>query len=238
MDVQQSRKFRIILACLLASLFLHGFFVSVAIRCMPKQLLEQPATAHIVMIDLAAQAHQKNGDSLPVQALPTAPANKSRQVTQAVTVQAATPFPVSSTSPEKRSDHLQDARHLTPDSPARGKTAITSPLSPSTSEQTAAGHSQPQELTFGSASGPSFIKQALPVYPIMAKRRGREGVVLLRLSISETGHLTQIEILEDPGFGFGEAALEAVRNSSFSPAHHNGKPIAMRATLPIRFTLR
>ncbi len=93
-------------------------------------------------------------------------------------------------------------------------------------------------MAFGSASGPAFRRQAVPVYPALAKRRNKEGVVLLRLSISETGQLTRLEVLEDPGYGFSEAAQEAVRNSSFTPARHNGKPVAVRAVLPIRFALR
>ena len=93
-------------------------------------------------------------------------------------------------------------------------------------------------MTFGSAGGPAFRKQSHPVYPSLARRRGKEGVVVLKLSISETGHLTHVELLEDPGHGFAEAAIEAVRSSSFSPAHYNGKPVAIQATLPIRFTLR
>ncbi len=93
-------------------------------------------------------------------------------------------------------------------------------------------------MAFGSTSGPRFSKQVLPIYPSLAKRRGQEGVVLLRLSISATGHVTRLELLEDPGFGFAEAAQTAIRNSSFTPALHNGKPIAVRAVLPVRFTLR
>jgi protein TonB len=93
-------------------------------------------------------------------------------------------------------------------------------------------------MTFGSAGGPAFRKQAQPVYPSLARRRSKEGVVLLRLSINENGNLTHIELIEDPGHGFAEAAIEAVRSSSFSPAHYNGKPVAIQATLPIRFTLR
>lgn len=93
-------------------------------------------------------------------------------------------------------------------------------------------------MAFGSASGPAFRRQTTPAYPALAKRRNKEGVVLLRLSISETGQMTRLEVLEDPGYGFAEAAQEAIRSSSFTPAHHNGKPVAVRAILPIRFNLR
>ena len=92
-------------------------------------------------------------------------------------------------------------------------------------------------MEFGGVNAPSFKKQSLPVYPSLARRRNKEGVALLRLSINAAGQLTHVEILDDPGFGFAEAAVEAVRNSSFNPARHNGKPVAVRAILPIRFVL-
>lgn len=61
--------------------------------------------------------------------------------------------------------------------------------------------------------------------------------MLLRLSISEDGQLSKAEVIEDPGYGFAEAALEAVQKSSFIPARQNGKAVAVRAILPIRFIL-
>lgn len=93
------------------------------------------------------------------------------------------------------------------------------------------------DTTFGSVNGPSFRTQIQPSYPALAKRRTKQGTVLLRLSISETGQLTSVEVLENPGYGFAEAALEAVYASSFTPGYRHGKPVAMQAILPIRFTL-
>jgi protein TonB len=109
---------------------------------------------------------------------------------------------------------------------------------PTRSEVMATDTAAPKEMSFGSTNGPAFRTQAIPAYPALARRHGKEGVVLLRLNISKTGQLTQIEVLQDPGYGFSDAAHEAVRNSSFMPARHNGKPVAVWATLPIRFTLR
>lgn len=94
------------------------------------------------------------------------------------------------------------------------------------------------EAVFGSTGAPAFSKQVPPVYPALARRRGREGAVLLRLHISKTGQLTRAEVIEDPGHGFAEAALEAVHASQFSPGQLHGKAVAMKAILTIRFTLR
>ncbi len=97
---------------------------------------------------------------------------------------------------------------------------------------------QTLEVAFGTKEGPRFLKRVLPVYPIMARRVGIEGRVLLRLTIDEKGNLTNLEVLEAGGYGFTEAAVEAVRQSSFLPAFKDGKPVASRALLPIRFQMR
>ncbi len=94
------------------------------------------------------------------------------------------------------------------------------------------------DVPFGSAMGPAFLEKEMPVYPALARRLGREGLVVLRLDIDERGVLTRLEVLEDPGFGFSAAAAEAARKSRFSPARVNGRPAACRALLPVRFELR
>jgi protein TonB len=96
----------------------------------------------------------------------------------------------------------------------------------------------PHLTDFGSATGPAFLRRVAPVYPDQARRRGQEGKVLLRLTIDERGNLQKVEVLEGAGFGFEEAAVEAVKSSSFRPASIEGKPVPSIARLPIRFVLR
>lgn len=96
----------------------------------------------------------------------------------------------------------------------------------------------PHLTDFGSATGPAFLRRVSPVYPEQARRRGQEGKVLLRLTIDERGNLQKVEVLEGAGFGFEEAAVEAVKHSSFRPASIEGKPVPSIARLPIRFVLR
>ncbi len=97
---------------------------------------------------------------------------------------------------------------------------------------------EPKDVEFGSAEGPKFNHREMPVYPLLARRLGKEGRVLLRLTIDEKGRLLNLEVLEGAGYGFTESAVEAVRKSTFSPAKKEGKPIPSRALLPIKFTLR
>ncbi len=94
------------------------------------------------------------------------------------------------------------------------------------------------ESEFGSANAPSFLKRVIPEYPRVARRLGREGRVVLMLHINKHGKLLNVEIIEKAGYGFDEAAMDAVKSSSFQPARVNDKPVDCKAILPISFKLQ
>ncbi|MHC1692588.1 MAG: energy transducer TonB [Sphaerochaetaceae bacterium] len=75
-------------------------------------------------------------------------------------------------------------------------------------------------------------------YPAVAKRQGREGLVMLELYISAQGIIEHIEVLEDPGYGMAQAAVDTFKGIVCTPAKKDGTPIAVRMRYPIRFTLR
>lgn len=75
------------------------------------------------------------------------------------------------------------------------------------------------------------------VYPAMALRQGIEGVVYLELYIDRYGTIRKIEVLKDPGHGFAEAALSALKDIVCMPATANGEPVAVRFRYPVRFIL-
>ena len=90
----------------------------------------------------------------------------------------------------------------------------------------------------GSETFPHFLHRVLPLYPQAARRMGREGKVVLRLAIDETGKLQQVEVVESSGFEFTRAAVEAVKKSTYRPALQNGRPVPSRAVLPVQFVLK
>lgn len=94
------------------------------------------------------------------------------------------------------------------------------------------------DVEFGSKNAPRFLHREMPIYPMIARRLGKEGKVLLRLTIDEKGNLLNIEVIEGAGYGFTEAAIEAVKKSTFMPAVVDGKAVISRALLPVRFILR
>ncbi len=74
-------------------------------------------------------------------------------------------------------------------------------------------------------------------YPAMARRQGIEGVVYLLLYIDQFGKIRDIEVLQDPGYGFGDAAVSALADVECIPAEVNGTPVATMFRYPVRFSL-
>ncbi|MEE3410905.1 MAG: energy transducer TonB [Treponema sp.] len=74
-------------------------------------------------------------------------------------------------------------------------------------------------------------------YPPMALRQGIEAVVYLELFIDSKGAIKNIKVLKDPGHGFAEAAMAALKGIICVPANANGKNVAVRYRYPIKFTL-
>jgi protein TonB len=74
-------------------------------------------------------------------------------------------------------------------------------------------------------------------YPAEAKKKNKEGLVLMDLLIDEKGQVRQAVLIEGPGFGLNEAALVAIRDFKFYPAKLDGKSVAVRIRYAYRFVL-
>ncbi len=94
------------------------------------------------------------------------------------------------------------------------------------------------EREIGADGGPFLVKMSQPVYPKFARRIGKEGKVLLSMLIDEAGRLQEVRVVEKAGYGFDEAAMEAVKLSLFKPAVEKGTPVSCRARMLIRFQLK
>ncbi|MFQ5596673.1 MAG: energy transducer TonB [Nitrospiria bacterium] len=81
--------------------------------------------------------------------------------------------------------------------------------------------------------------QVMPVYPMAARREKREGEVLLKVEILESGGIGNLEVLRSSqSADLDAAAIEAVKQWRFDPAMRNGVPVQQITLLPIRFSLR
>jgi|GEM_PF-3668898 len=84
---------------------------------------------------------------------------------------------------------------------------------------------------------PVLTEEVRPVRPWNAQRMNKKGRVVVRVLISETGHVTTAALIQErpTGFGFGEAALAAARRCRFEPALHDGRPVSVWDTVIFDF---
>ena len=73
------------------------------------------------------------------------------------------------------------------------------------------------------------------VYPEIAKRVGIEGKVLVQAIVDENGKVISTSTIKGIGAGCDEVAMDAVRNSKFTPGKQRGKNVKVQVTIPIVF---
>ncbi len=76
------------------------------------------------------------------------------------------------------------------------------------------------------------------LYPELAKRAGIEGRVFVLAFIDETGNVADAKVIRGIGAGCDEAALEAVKQTKFSPGKHKGELVKAQVAIPIQFKLQ
>lgn len=77
-----------------------------------------------------------------------------------------------------------------------------------------------------------------PVYPALARRRGQEGEVMLRLDIDARGDVTGARVLASSGYPLlDRAAQQAGLGWELVPARIDGIAVASYVTIPVQFRL-
>ncbi len=86
---------------------------------------------------------------------------------------------------------------------------------------------------------PSFKTRPAPIpYPSQARRRGQEGTVLVEVWLDENGKQIKRILARSSGVGaLDKTALKAIAKWRFSAYVENGRALAHRVHIPIRFKL-
>ena len=78
-----------------------------------------------------------------------------------------------------------------------------------------------------------------PDYPTMAKREGREAVVLVDIDITTEGKVAHAEVTQGPTrHGFRRAAIAYVKKLRFEPARAGSRAVAARIEWTVYFYVR
>ena len=86
---------------------------------------------------------------------------------------------------------------------------------------------------------PRYRENVHPAYPLIARMRGYEGVVLISAEISVYGRVEDLKIKRSSGYAvLDRSAREAVKTWKFEPGRKMGKPADMWVDVPVKFVLR
>ena len=85
---------------------------------------------------------------------------------------------------------------------------------------------------------PTYKFRVKPKYPDSAKKAEKEGTVILEATIDEKGMPKDIVAVTSLGFGLEDAAIEALKKTTFRPATKGGKAISLEnVQIPYEFKL-
>lgn len=85
----------------------------------------------------------------------------------------------------------------------------------------------------------AYLANPAPEYPLLARRLGEAGRVLLRVFVNAEGDAERVELAQSSGSSrLDHAALAAVRRWRFEPAKEGPLPVACWVQVPIVFDLR
>ena len=87
---------------------------------------------------------------------------------------------------------------------------------------------------------PQVVKQVKANYTGEAMRQMIEGDVMLGVVVRADGRVGDVQVKEslDAVYGLDEEAIKAMKQWEFKPGMKDGKAVAVRVDVKIRFTLR
>jgi protein TonB len=187
-------------------------------------------------------AKEISGGSVPTSiptSIPTAFEGSVPSFEGSVPMHAAMSLPVSVAEPpsiglEPCSAEVEDPVHL----PPLSKTPKESAEGDVPEKEEGSAPSALQERS-RVVSEPRALNRIVPVYPRSARRRGREGVVTVEITVSDFGEVSGVEVIAGSGYkDLDSAAVSAVRTAHFSPAIENGVRVQGSLRLTFEFKLR
>ncbi len=88
----------------------------------------------------------------------------------------------------------------------------------------------------GIVDGLEAIQSSL-IYPEFDRRHGVQGTVTIRFVVGLDGRACDTEVARSVSESLDQAALTAVEQARYTVGRQDGRPVAVRMTVPLRFTL-
>ena len=182
----------------------HAAVVAMILRAEVR--VDQPPQPHVIRLQIAAFAGPQARQSSPPPMRPSlADAQQSRPQMKPAQSQPA-------------QSQMQATSPTTPVTPAE---PVGRAAAPSITNNIAV--SEDRQPTIDA----SFRGNQPPVYPVIARRRGEQGTVILRVLITPDGRASDVELVRGSGSAhLDRSAIETIRQWRFVPAIKGGRPAA------------
>ena len=209
----------VIAACLLGAVAVHGALAFVPLKLGGNAAEYGMAVGDRIEVTLMFEADEPAPAAQPVAAVsampPPEPAAADMQNAVAEEPIAAASQPVRPAAPIQRQRQItsKPAAAATPSVPTAGAGDRT-------------------------MAKPDYLRNPPPQYPAESRKLREEGVVLLKVAVTESGRAGDVQLQRSSGYArLDQAALRAVRRWEFKPARVGLTAVASAVEVPVRFGL-
>jgi protein TonB len=85
---------------------------------------------------------------------------------------------------------------------------------------------------------PLYRQNPVPDYPLLGRKRGYQGTVVLEVLVSREGRVKELSLSTSSGYSvLDQAALTSVKTWLFEPGTRGGEKVDMWVKVPVRFQL-
>jgi len=228
---------RPLLVFLGASVLLHGWLLVVAPTLAPRREPTNVRTLEVVISrpePLPAVLPGAQGDVAPTATKREAAAPKRSQ-----------PEPTAKRFEIARPAVSEPPKLPSTDALPAAQSAFTIPATPSETRAAVAETKPPPTETMrapGAADAPAshatYLHNPSPVYPLLARRNGEQGTVMLKVLVARDGTPVSVSIDKSSGSAqLDRSALDTVRTWRFVPAREGAEAVEAWVVVPIVFRL-
>lgn len=203
---------------------IHGILLAAVLSGSPPPLTVPPKPMRVTLVEASVP------EAGPPEAAPAAPETPAAP-------QAPPPVPSPPTPPVPVA--VTEAPPVPADAAETGPATIDTAAAPAP-----AGAPDPAAMPGPGAPAAALETVSLAdgtirvVYPLVSRRIGEQGLVMLRIHVEADGHISDAAVLRSSGFPrLDRAALDAARAGRMRPATRDGQPVAMSFRLPVQFSL-
>ena len=143
--------------------------------------------------------------------------------------------PTDSLRQEQPSPSTEGPESIAPERPTPG---IAQP-SPSPAQASLGGGGQePSSPVRVHEATPLYRRNPVPEYPLIARKRGYQGTVVLDVHVTREGQVRELSLSVSSGYSvLDQAALTSVKTWLFDPGTRGGDKVDMWVKVPVRFKL-